>query len=127
VPRISLLALFELHNKAMGYVYLVHLEKPLPGGRHYVGYTSDLEKRVALHRSGEGAKFLKQANEAGIGWVVVRVWMNADTDKEKSIKSMSARIICPVCKAKAAEIARQKKLLQVSRSDPSVHKPLEAA
>jgi predicted GIY-YIG superfamily endonuclease len=111
----------------MGYVYLVHLEKPLPGGRHYVGYTSDLAKRISLHRSGDGAKFLKQANDAGIAWMVVRVWMNADTDKEKSIKSMSARIICPVCKAKSAEIARQKKLLRVSRSDPSVNQSLEAA
>jgi predicted GIY-YIG superfamily endonuclease len=111
----------------MGYVYLIHLERPLPGGRHYVGYTADLSNRIELHRSGEGAKFLKEANEAGISWLVVRVWMNADTDKEKSIKGMSARIICPVCKAKAAEIARQKKLLQVSRSDLSVNKPLEAA
>jgi predicted GIY-YIG superfamily endonuclease len=108
-------------------VYLVHLERPLPGGRHYVGYTDDLEKRIELHRAGQGAKFLKQANEAGIGWIVVRVWMNADRDKERSIKGMSARIVCPVCKAKAAELARQKMLQRVSRSALSDGDTVEAA
>jgi hypothetical protein len=53
--------------------------------------------------------------------------MNADTAKEKSIKSMSARIICPVCKAKAAEIARQKKLRRVSMSDLPATEVLDAA
>ncbi len=104
----------------MGYVYLVHLERPLPGGRrHYVGYARDkqhLEERWAKHRSGEGAEFLREANKAGIAWLVVRVWMNATPEKEKSVKAASSRAICPVCKAKAGEIARQKKLLRVSRA-----------
>ncbi len=115
----------------MGYIYLVHLERPLPGGRrHYVGYARDrehLDERWAKHRASEGAQFLKEANEAGIGWIVVRVWMNVGPDKEKQVKSMGAKFICPVCKAKAAEIARQKKLSrQVSRAALSVSDAVEA-
>lgn len=103
----------------MGYVYLIHLESPLPGNkRHYVGYTDNLGQRIEQHRSGEGAKFLKQANEAGINWLVVRVWLDADRDKEKSVKSMSAKIVCPVCKYKAGELARlRKRQRQVSMSE----------
>lgn len=104
----------------MGYVYLIHLEKPLPGGRrHYVGYARDkqhLEERWAKHRSNDGAAFLKEANKAGINWMVVRVWMGVTPEKEKSIKGMQAKFICPVCKAKQAEIAKHRKMLQVSRA-----------
>jgi predicted GIY-YIG superfamily endonuclease len=111
----------------VGYVYLVHLERPLPGGRHYVGYTEHFESRINAHRARTGSQFLKQANEAGIAWIVVRVWMNADRDKERSIKGMSARIVCPVCKAKGAELARQKMLRQVSRSALSRSEAVEAS
>ena len=105
----------------MGYVYLIHLEKPLPGNRrHYVGYARDrdhLENRWAKHRSSEGAQILKEANEAGITWMVVRVWMDVGPDKEKSVKATASKFICPVCKAKAGEIARYKKRnRQVSRA-----------
>ncbi len=93
VLKLSLLALPEFYTRPVGYVYLVLLERPLPGGRHYVGYTDDLETRIASHRAGTGAQFLKQANEAGIAWMVVRVWMNAGRDKERSVKGMSARIV----------------------------------
>jgi predicted GIY-YIG superfamily endonuclease len=116
----------------VGYVYLVHLERPLPGGRrHYVGYARDkdhLEERRLKHRAGTGAQILKEANEAGISWLVVRVWMNATSDKERQIKSMAAKFICPVCKAKDAELARQKKLLrQVSRARLSVSDSVEVS
>ena len=96
--------------------------------RHYVGYTDDLARRIEQHRAGEGAEFLKRANEQGITWMVVRVWMDADRDKEKSVKGMSARIVCPVCKAKAGELARHnKRKQQVSRSALSVSEVSEAA
>tara|TARA_B100001059_G_scaffold230338_1_gene264398 strand:+ start:366 stop:611 length:246 start_codon:yes stop_codon:yes gene_type:complete len=41
----------------MYYVYMLKLKsvKPLT----YVGYTSDLKKRIKLHNSGKGAKFTR--------------------------------------------------------------------
>ena len=41
----------------MYYVYMLKLKsvKPLT----YVGYTSDLKKRIELHNSGKGAKFTR--------------------------------------------------------------------
>ena len=36
-----------------GTVYLLHFERPYKGKmRHYLGWTSDLERRLANHRQG---------------------------------------------------------------------------
>ena len=37
------------------YVYIVKCSK----GTYYTGYTNDLEKRVAAHNEGKGAKYLR--------------------------------------------------------------------
>lgn len=87
----------------MGYVYLIHFERPIGNARHYVGYTDDFEKRVTEHRSGKGSQLTRLANEKGINWLVVRVWQNSTLDKEKSIKGMSTRITCPICRQKETD------------------------
>jgi predicted GIY-YIG superfamily endonuclease len=50
-------------------VYLVHLDRklgsdhPRGGAGHYLGTTVDLERRLAQHRNGIGARMLAAANE----------------------------------------------------------------
>lgn len=33
----------------MGTIYLLHFSKPYKHARHYIGYTDDLDKRLARH------------------------------------------------------------------------------
>jgi hypothetical protein len=58
----------------MGTVYLIHFERPLgdlnnPRGqaRHYLGFTEDLEARLAAHRSGNGSAIMAAVVQAGTG------------------------------------------------------------
>ena len=42
----------------MGLIYLLHFERSYHHARHYLGYTDDLEARVAAHRAGRGVPLL---------------------------------------------------------------------
>jgi putative endonuclease len=42
-------------RKKIYYVYLVRCKH----GTYYAGYTTDLEKRISMHDSGRGAKYLR--------------------------------------------------------------------
>lgn len=87
-------------------VYLIHFDKPLAHAQHYLGFVeSDLQKRIERHRSGAGAKLLRAANLAGIGWNVVKVWEDGDRNFERSLKNKKkSSCLCPICleKKKAA-------------------------
>jgi predicted GIY-YIG superfamily endonuclease len=93
----------------MGYVYLIHFEKPVNGMRHYTGYTDDFEKRIAEHRSNKGSNLTRAASEQGINWLVVRVWQQATLETEQSIKGMSTKITCPICRQKEADKKKRAK------------------
>lgn len=80
-------------------VYLIHFDKPFKHACHYLGYASDVAKRIERHRSGQGAKLLRAVQLAGISWEVVRVWPDADRTEERRLKNFgSHRRLCPVCK-----------------------------
>lgn len=83
-------------------VYLIHLDTPLAHAQHYLGFVkNNLEQRVKRHRSGQGAKMLKAANEAGIGWDVVRTWPDGDRTFERMLKNRKkSKCLCPKCSAK---------------------------
>lgn len=79
-------------------VYLVHLDIPLYGNKqHYIGFSKNITKRMKAHRSGHGAKFLKQANQYYVKWKLVRVWWNSDRTFERKMKSGTSKYICPIC------------------------------
>jgi putative endonuclease len=44
-----------IKRKGSFFVYIVQCSR----GTYYTGYTSDLKKRIELHNSGKGAKYLK--------------------------------------------------------------------
>ena len=43
------------HN---GIVYLLHFERSYRHARHYIGFTQNLEQRLAEHRAGRGSPLL---------------------------------------------------------------------
>ena len=50
----------------MGVVYLIHFDEPFQHARHYLGYTKNLDTRLAAHRAGSGARLMKVISEQGI-------------------------------------------------------------
>lgn len=83
-----------------GFVYLLHLDKPLPNSphnRHYIGWCKDLAVRVQAHQTGHGSRFMAVAKGAGIGFVIARVW-RGDRRFERKLKDRkNAPRLCPLC------------------------------
>jgi hypothetical protein len=81
-------------------IYLLHFDKPISPAhtcRHYLGYTDDLQRRIAEHRAGTGARLVQVANERGIGFEVVRVW-RGDRGQERKLKNRKeGPTLCPIC------------------------------
>ncbi len=92
--------------------YLIHFDKPIGGSKaqHYIGFTTDLEKRVASHRATTGSGLTGRANFLGISWKVVRVWRDADTNSEKALKRFGGVNLCPIC----SKYRRRSSLVEVN-------------
>lgn len=89
-----------------GTVYLLHFEQPYKHARHYLGWTRDLEQRLAAHRSGSGARLLAVLKEQGIGFVLARTWPNSTRARERQLKTQGgASRCCPVCGVKPRAVA----------------------
>ncbi len=81
-----------------GTVYIIHFEQPLHHACHYIGWTNNLSKRLAEHRSGTGARLLAAVNAAGIGWQVVKT-IPGGRDLEAKIKRQKhGPRYCPLCR-----------------------------
>jgi predicted GIY-YIG superfamily endonuclease len=88
----------------MFVVYLIHFDTPYKHARHYIGYTANLAARMAVHRSGHGARLLNACNQSGIAYDVVRTWSirsrfcNRATALEHKLKRRKdSAALCPVC------------------------------
>ena len=78
-------------------VYLLHFDEPYKHARHYLGYTGNLELRVAEHRNGTGARLMRAVVEAGISFVVARTW-EGDRAFERRLKQRGSAVrLCPIC------------------------------
>lgn len=84
----------------LGYVYLIHFERPISPQhttQHYTGYADDWHRRLAEHRAGQGARLTQVAVERGISFDVVAVWAG-DRGYERRIKQLKAATrLCPIC------------------------------
>ena len=80
-------------------VYLIHFDRPLKHAQHYIGYTTDLDKRFHAHScTGDGAKLLHAVRDAGIGFKVVNTWKDGDRSFERELKNKkNAKWFCPIC------------------------------
>ncbi len=82
----------------VGTVYLLHFDRRYRHAGHYIGWTTDLDARLAQHRAGEGARLLAVITAAGIGWSLARTWPRSTRARERSIKKQGgAARSCPTC------------------------------
>lgn len=79
-----------------GTVYLICFHRPYAHARHYLGWTTDLAGRLQAHATGQGARLMAVLREAGIGWTLVRVWLDVERSLERQMKNHNARY-CPRC------------------------------
>ena len=78
-------------------MYLLHFDRPYKHARHYLGWASDLEARLAAHSAGHGARLLEVIRDAGISWTLARTWSGTRT-RERQLKNQGgASRRCPHC------------------------------
>lgn len=82
-------------------VYLIHLDEKISNSQHYIGWTESektLSARIAHHKNGSGARFLRAANDMGIEYEVVRTWKDGNKRFERRLKNRkNAKLLCPIC------------------------------
>lgn len=61
-------------------VYLLHFDRPIGDitkahgtAQHYLGWTTDLARRPAAHRAGNGARLMAAVAQAGISFQVAAI------------------------------------------------------
>ena len=81
----------------VGTIYLLHFDQPYQHARHYTGWTSDLDARLAEHAAGRGARLLAVIGDAGIGFQLARTWTGTRTRERRLKQSGGARRRCPLC------------------------------
>lgn len=99
----------------IGTIYLIHFSAPTRDGRqHYLGWSSDVGKRFARHRAGNGAHQTRQAVAEGLKLTLAQTWRGTPL-QERRIKQERRRVrrgfacLCPCCArddALAAELVR---------------------
>ena len=80
-------------------VYLLHFERPYEHARHYVGWTDNLDARLAEHRAGRGARLMAAVAAAGIQFTVARTWRGDRTFERRIHRRHASPRICPLCLA----------------------------
>jgi predicted GIY-YIG superfamily endonuclease len=94
-------------NRPPGVVYLLCFSAPYRHARHYLGFATDLEARLAEHRAGRGARLIQVITAAGIDFTVARRW-EGDRNLERRLKNghnASARL-CPFAESGAGPRGR---------------------
>ena len=86
-----------------GIIYLLHLDGPLHHARHYLGWTRDLEARLAEHTSGNGSPLVRAAIAAG-ATIRLAATIEGTRDDERAIKRCKdAPSRCPICQPTETE------------------------
>ena len=83
----------------MGLIYLLHFDRSYQHVRHYLGYTDNLEARLAAHRAGRGSPLVAAAVGDGIAFQLAATWP-ADRTEECGLRRYrnSPRRLCPICR-----------------------------
>jgi putative endonuclease len=75
----------KIIRRSRYWVYMVQCKD----GTYYTGYTKDLENRIALHKSGRGAKYVKYKLPAELVYAKqYRYYKNA-LNEEKRVKTLT--------------------------------------
>jgi putative endonuclease len=57
-------------------------------GTYYTGYTKDLENRIALHKSGKGAKYVRSKLPIGLVYTKEYRYYKSALNEERRIKTL---------------------------------------
>ena len=94
----------------MGLIYLLHFERSYHHARHYLGYTDDLEARVAAHRAGHGSPLVAAAVRDGIEFCVAATWPGDRTEERRLHRYRnSPRRLCPICRGAPTPPTRRRR------------------
>jgi predicted GIY-YIG superfamily endonuclease len=89
-----------------GIIYLLHFARPYKRAKHYMGFTTDLTRRLARHARGDGARLMAAVVGAGIAFELARQWPG-DRNTERALKRQKdAPMLCPICNPRAMNRAR---------------------
>ena len=82
-----------------GDIYLLCFDREVgSGAKHYLGWSSDVNKRLAAHTDGRGSKLMKLVRSLGVGWSHVRTWRGKTRHDEARMKrNGSLAQHCPRC------------------------------
>ena len=83
----------------MGVIYLLHFRRSYRHARHYLGYTDNLDARLAAHRAGRGSPLVAAAIAAGIEFELAVTWPG-DRHRERQLHRYhnTPRRLCPICR-----------------------------
>lgn len=89
----------------MSTVYLLHFDRLIAPGlhtaRHYLGWAEDLDRRIAEHEAGTGARLCQVAKERGISFEVVRTWEGSRQLERQLKERHEGPRLCPICRDRA--------------------------
>jgi predicted GIY-YIG superfamily endonuclease len=106
-------------DPAHGTVYLIHFDRAYKHARHYLGWTTDLDTRLAAHRDGRGARLMDVITAAGITWQLARTWPGG-RDRERAIKNRhAAPRICPLCSPRPQPVTTGRSALTIIPAQPA--------
>lgn len=90
-------------HQTEGTIYLIHFDEKLCHAQHYIGFTTNLDKRLELHRKSRGAKIIAAINQLGLPWRLARTWEKRPKAFERELKNCkNAKQLCPICSGEAA-------------------------
>lgn len=82
----------------IGSVYLVHFGRKFRGKQHYLGFSTDVKKRMDAHQAGRGSPLVGAVSKRGISSRVVRIWKRKDGYFEQALKrKYDLKDLCPLC------------------------------
>jgi hypothetical protein len=83
-------------------VYLLHFSRSYRHARHYLGYTADLDRRLAQHRAGHGSPLVAAAIADGISFELAATWPGDRILERRLHRQKNSRArLCPICRAEA--------------------------
>ncbi len=92
-----------------GTVYLLHFMaedgthgKVADHAGHYLGWSRNVEGRLAHHKAGSGNPLVYAAVQQGLTPVIAKVWEGVDRHFERRLKNRKgAPRLCPICRGEA--------------------------
>lgn len=82
----------------MAGVYLIHFSPSYKHAKHYLGWAEDIDRRLAEHQNGVGARLTQVAVDAGCRLILARVWEGGDRTLERKLKNRhNGPVLCPIC------------------------------